>query len=167
MSRRLRILHLEDSPLDAELIHSTLAAEGLDCEVVHVKNQQQFEAAWVQHRFDVILSDYAVPHYDGFLALDFARNKAPAIPFILLSGMLGEELAVDCLKTGATDYILKQRLERLVPAVRRAVREAEDHAEKKRAEEKLQETHAQLCHLLSNSPAVIFTLKLDGANVAP
>src|SRR5258708_2436959 len=114
---RLRVLHLEDSPLDAELIHSTLETEGLSCEIVQVKNQEEFEKALDEGGFDVILSDYSLPHYDGFAALSFAQRKAPAVPFILLSGTVGEDLAVESLKTGATDYILKQRLNRLVPAV--------------------------------------------------
>src|SRR5205814_485723 len=105
--------------------------------------------------------------YDGFSALEFVRRKTPAVPFILLSGTLGEELAVECLKTGATDYILKQRLNRLAPAIRRAVREAGDQAEKKRAEEELGATHAQLRQLLAHTPAVIYSFKLEGRTLIP
>lgn len=144
MNATLRVLHLEDSRRDAELIRSTLEAEGLDCQVVHVKNQKEFETAITPDRFDVILSDYTLPHYNGFSALDFARRKAPAVPFILLSGTLGEELAVESLKTGATDYVLKQRLARLVPAIRRAVIEAEERAKRQQAEEQVREQAALL-----------------------
>jgi PAS domain S-box-containing protein len=167
MDARWRILHLEDSPRDAELVEATLKTGGLDCEVIQVKNREEFEAACAQDRFDVILCDYSLPQYDGSSALGFARHKAPAVPFILLSGTLGEELAVESLKTGATDYILKDRLHRLVPAVRRAVREAQERNEKQRAEEELQAAHAQLRQLLAHSPAVIFTVKLDGQEEIP
>src|SRR2546426_8922959 len=92
----LRVLHLEDNPGDAELIRCALEAEDLSCELVQVKNREQFEGALAQDNFDVILCDYSLPHYDGFAALDFARRKTPAVPFILLSGTLGEELAVEC-----------------------------------------------------------------------
>src|SRR5688572_12854789 len=135
MNSSLRVLHLEDSKRDAELIESTLEAEGLDCQIVHVKNQEEFETAIARETFDVILSDYSLPHYNGLSALDFARQKAPSTPFILLSGTLGEELAVASVKTGAADYILKQSLNRLGTAVQRAVREAQERTERKRAEE--------------------------------
>src|SRR4051794_19440441 len=102
----LRILHLEDSRRDAELIRFTLEEEGLDCEVVHVKNKEEFEAAIINDVFDVVLSDFALPNYNGLTALDMVRAKAPTVPFILLSGTVGEEVAVRSLKTGATDYIL-------------------------------------------------------------
>ncbi|HTD67258.1 MAG TPA: PAS domain S-box protein, partial [Candidatus Limnocylindria bacterium] len=139
MNTPLRILHLEDSPRDAELIHSTLEAESLGCDVTHVKNREEFEKALEQDRFHIILSDYGLPHYDGFAALGYARAKQPHVPFILLSGTLGEEQAVDSLKNGATDYVLKQRLTRLVPAIRRAVVEAEGRAKRQDAEERVRE----------------------------
>src|SRR5438309_9232782 len=98
----LRILHLEDSALDAELIQAALETEGLKSDVVHVKSREDFEAALTPDRFDVILCDYSLPNYNGISALEFARRKAPAVPFVLLSGTLGEEVAVECLKAGAT-----------------------------------------------------------------
>jgi signal transduction histidine kinase len=130
----LRILHLEDDRHDAELIRSALEAGGLDCNIQHVKSRDEFERAVAQSNYDLILSDYSIPHYTGFSALEFARTSAPAVPFILLSGTLGEDLAVESLKAGATDYLLKDRLNRLVPAVQRAVREAQTEAEKKKIE---------------------------------
>jgi len=94
MSTPLRVLHLEDSPLDAQLVQSTLEAGGADYEVTHVKNRKEFEAALGRESFDVILCDYVLPGYDGLSALEFARKAAPGIPFILLSGTLGEELTI-------------------------------------------------------------------------
>jgi PAS domain S-box-containing protein len=162
MSTPLRVLHLDDSPLDAQLVQSTLEAGGADCEVTHVKKREEFEAVLERERFDVILCDYVLPGYDGISALEFARKAAPGIPFILLSGSLGEELAVECLKTGATDYILKQRLSRLVSAVRRAVAEAAERAERKRSQQAL-EVARRLNELILQSTAEgIFGLDLNG-----
>ncbi|MDB6029512.1 MAG: signal transduction histidine kinase, nitrogen specific, NtrB [Verrucomicrobiales bacterium] len=139
MTKKIRILHLEDNSYDAELIHSTIEAEGMDCEFTHVKNRQEFESAIDGQTFDLILSDYAVPDYDGFAALKFARAKNLLAPFILLSGTLGEEQAVESLKNGAADYILKQRLIRLGPAISRALAEAQERAERKRGDERILE----------------------------
>ena len=134
MNSPIRILHLEDDRLDAELIRSTLEAAGLKCEVQHVRSREEFEVAAASNSFDLILSDYSIPNYDGFTALSFARRAAPEVPFILLSGTVGEELAVESLRAGATDYLLKDRLNRLVPAIERAIREARDQVEKKQME---------------------------------
>src|SRR6185436_20274858 len=147
-----------DSRRDAELIQSTFESEGLDCQVVHVKNREQFEAAVLQQRFDVILSDYSLPHYNGFSALDFVRARDADVPFILVSGTLGEELAVQGLKSGATDYILKERLNRLVPAVQRALQEAVDRAERKRAEERLEAMRRQYELILHSAGEGIYGL---------
>ncbi len=162
MSAPLRVLHLEDSRQDAELIRSALESEGLHCEVVHVKNRVEFEAAMAQDPFDLILSDFALPGYDGLSALSVARDKHPNVPFILLSGTLGEDQAVESLKSGATDYILKQRLTRLVPAVRRALSEAEALLQRKQAEEKLQQSREMFRQITENVEDLIAVLDLQG-----
>ena len=122
----LQFLLLEDSNLDAELIQAVLADGEIDCELVRVQTQTAFVEALNTTAFDLILSDYSLPNFDGIAALEIARNTCPNIPFILVSGTLGEEVAIETLKSGATDYVLKQRLGRLVPAVRRALREAQE-----------------------------------------
>jgi two-component system, cell cycle sensor histidine kinase and response regulator CckA len=137
MNHSLRILHLEDNPRDAELIRSAIEAEGLDCELRQVKNRLEFESAVASDQFDVILCDYQLPDYNGFAALTHVRQTQADTPVILLSGTLGEEQAVDSLKSGATDYVLKQRLTRLVPAIRRAVTEAKERAKREQAEEQV------------------------------
>src|SRR5689334_22036108 len=129
MKTQLRILHLEDSPRDAELIETTLRNGDLECEFVVVDRKNAFLQALQDHKFDVILSDYGLSDYDGLSALEAALQAQPDVPFILISGTLGEEEAVESLKTGATDYILKSRLTRLVPAVRRALNDAKKRAE--------------------------------------
>ena len=137
--RALRILHLEDDPLDAELIHATLADGGIECEIAQVQTRPEFAAALESGGFDLVLADYSLPAFDGLSALKVAQEVRPEVPFVLVSGALGEERAIEALKVGATDYVLKQRLERLVPAVRRAINEAEERKERKRAEEALRE----------------------------
>jgi DNA-binding NarL/FixJ family response regulator/two-component sensor histidine kinase len=140
--KALRILNLEDSPLDAELLHATLTDGGVECEILRVQTRADFTAALEGGDFDLVLADYSLPSFDGLSALKVAQEIGPGIPFVLVSGAVGEEVAIEALKSGATDYVLKQRLERLVPAVRRALREAEERAERKRAEETL-ETQAR------------------------
>src|SRR5262245_19355086 len=133
----LRVLMLEDSPLDAGLVAETLAAGGLRCAPLRVETREAFLAALEDGPLDLILSDYALPAFDGLSAMRLARERCPEVPFIIVSGVLGEEVAIEALKQGATDYVLKQRLGRLVPTVRRALAEARDRAERRRAEEAL------------------------------
>src|SRR6185436_5456089 len=117
MKSRLRVLHLEDNPRDAELIRSSLESGGLECDFILTDSRSAFTKALAEDRFDVILSDYGLADYDGLSALELVQKTKPDIPFILVSGTLGEDEAVESLKNGATDYILKNRLTRLVPAV--------------------------------------------------
>ena len=140
----LRILLLEDSLLDAELIEIHLAEGGIDCELVRVETRADFVRAIEQECFDLILADYSLPSFDGISALKIASSLCPDVPFILVSATLGEELAIETLKSGATDYVLKQRLERLAPAVNRAMREAKERYERKQAQESLQTLAAEL-----------------------
>ena len=140
MSQQLRILHLEDDPLDAELVESTLIGEGFDCDLRVVATREAFVAALDAGGIDVILADFALPKFDGMAALEIVRHTCPAIPFIFVSGRLGEETAIDSLRNGATDYVLKNRLSRLGPAVRRALDEAVEREERRRAEAALHES---------------------------
>jgi PAS domain S-box-containing protein len=139
MKPPLRILHLEDNPTDAELIQAILEAEGIICAVTRVDTQAAFFASIEQGGFDLILTDYTLPSFDGLSALKIALEKCPDVPFIFVSGTLGEEVAIEALKIGATDYILKQRLSRIGPSVHRALREAKERGERKRAEALLSE----------------------------
>jgi hypothetical protein len=159
----LRILHLEDDQLDVELAGAALAAEGLACEVTQVDTHEDFLSALETNEFDLILSDYALPTYDGMSALVSVRSRRPDLPFILLSGTLGEELAIETLKNGATDYVLKQRLSRLGPAVQRAVRESRERAERRRAEEALSREQQFISAVLDNVQAAIVACDSSGA----
>lgn len=126
------ILHLEDSDLDADLIQDRLGRTGLPLTVDRVSDRAAFESRLAAGRYDLILSDYQVPGFDGLDALDLAKQRSPDVPFIFVSGALGEEVAVETLRRGATDYILKERLARLGPAIERALAEAAVRAERRR-----------------------------------
>jgi len=153
----LRILHLEDNPADGELIQSILEAGGIATAIQRVETPADFESALDHGAFDLIISDHTLPSFDGLSALLLARQKLPEMPFIFVSGTIGEELAVDSLKQGATDYVLKDRLSRLVTSVQRAMREAHERIERKQAEMKVREQAA----LLDQATDAIFARDLE------
>jgi DNA-binding response OmpR family regulator len=133
---RLRILLLEDDARDAELIQELLEADQFDCEVIRVQTRAEFVAGLESAGIDLVLADYKLPSFDGISALKLALDARADLPFIFVSGSLGEEVAIEALKIGATDYVVKSRLSRLVPSVQRALREARERAERKKAEER-------------------------------
>jgi PAS domain S-box-containing protein len=144
MSKPIRLLLLEDRPADAGLLLEELRAQGLDCEARRVMREPEFLEALNAFEPDVILADYALPGYNGLAALDSAQKLQPEIPFIFVSGTLGEETAIEALHHGATDYVLKQRLSRLAPAVQRALSEARERRERARAEQQIAELNLLL-----------------------
>ena len=156
----IRVLHLEDTPRDAELIQDLLAANHLDCHIVCVDNQERFAAALAKDAFDLILCDYNLPGYDGLSALKLAREKQPETPVMLVSGSLGEEEAVKCLHLGATDYLIKQRLERLPSAVKRALDEAEQQRQHQRDEARLRESEERFRQLAEHINEVFWMTNL-------
>src|SRR6202000_3480569 len=137
MEKPLRILHLEDDPDFVSLVSDMLKEEGLYVETTSTQNFQDFISAVSGNAFDLILADYSLPTCNGAQAVHAVREKDLNTPFVLISGTIGEHAAIECLRCGATDYVLKNKLERLAPAVRRAVREAEERAHRKRAETEL------------------------------
>src|ERR1700728_141087 len=112
----------------------TLKSEGLPCQIVHAETERQFQSALEQIKFDLVISDFTLPDYSGMDALAVCRKIQPDTPFIFVSGTIGEERAVEGLKSGATDYLLKCRLDLLGQALKRALQEAEARAESKRIE---------------------------------
>ena len=121
-----------------------LETEGIICHVTRVETQADFFASLEQGGFDLILADYTLPSFDGLSALKITLEKCPDVPFIFVSGTLGEEVAIEALKIGATDYVLKERLSRIAPSVHRALREAKERTERKLAEEALRRSEAYL-----------------------
>src|SRR6266478_1687046 len=144
MNFPLRVLHLEDDVRDTELVQATLEGEGIQSELTRVETEQDFLAALKRESLDLILADYTLPSFDGLSALRIAQQHSPDVPFIFVSGTLGEDVAIEALKTGATDYVLKTRLARLGPAVTRALGEAREKAERARAETALRRSEGFL-----------------------
>lgn len=134
----LAVLLLEDSELDAELTCASLGV-GDGCRIERVEDQSSFEQALRSRNFDLILADYSLPSFDGITALEIAQRDRPDTPFIFVTGALGEELAIETLKRGATDYVLKHRLERLRPSVLRALRERDERRQREHAEARLRQ----------------------------
>jgi len=134
MEHRLHILHLEDSNNDAELVRERLKDDGVVCEITRVETRNDFVSAIEEGGFDLILADYMLPDFDGLSALNLCREKCPEVPFLFVSGQIGEDRAIESLKNGATDYVLKDRLSRLAPAINRALAEVKEKQERKKAE---------------------------------
>lgn len=187
MAEDLWILHLEDDPRDTELMVASLRHAGIDCQVVRVDTREQFVEKLKDRRFDVIISDVSVPGFDGIAAQGVWQQQRPNIPFIFLSGTFGEEVAIERLKQGATDYVLKNWMDKLPTVVRRALREMHDRAGRQEAQSELQRLNAELesrvlerteqlsaanqalaeserrfFDILDHSPAVIFLKDFDG-----
>ena len=126
MKQPLRVLHLEDSAEDCKLVERLLFNDGIACETKRVDTGTEFFDALQNESFDLILADCKLPTYSGLQALEIAHALRPEVPFIFVSGTIGEEKAIESLRHGATDYVLKDRLSELAPAVRRALSEAEE-----------------------------------------
>ena len=166
--RPLRILSLEDDPYDADLIEALLEADDIACELTRVDTEAAFLASLERDAIDLILADYTLPTFDGLSALKLAISVRPDVPFIFVSGTLGEEVAIEALKIGATDYILKTRLSRLVPSVHRALREARERAERKQAEGALRRGEAYLAEAQRLSRTGSFGWNLQpGKSIGP
>jgi len=138
MKDTLHVLNLEDNQDDSDLICATLAGEGIECHVVRVETREDFIVALKQCGYDLVLSDYSLPSFDGLSALHIAQEMCPEIPFILISGAIGEESVAEVLKSGATDCVLKDGLSRLAPAITRALSEVEERRRRREAEKELE-----------------------------
>ncbi len=133
----IRLLVVEDSPLDAELVVDELMRDGLLIDWRRVQSEREFIAALDETAPDVIISDLSMPDFSGYRALEIARGRAPETPFLFVSGTMGEEAAVEAVRGGATDYVLKHNMARLASSVRRALREAEERTARSQAEKSL------------------------------
>jgi two-component sensor histidine kinase len=150
----IHILLLEDSDLDAELIALHLRRGDVAHAITRVTTREDYVAA-LSGEYDLILADYSLPSFDGLSALTIAHERTPETPFIFVSGTLGEEIAIESFKRGATDYVLKQRLVRLPAAVTRALAEAKEKTERRQAEAQLRLLVAELSHRVNNTIAII------------
>jgi diguanylate cyclase (GGDEF)-like protein len=143
-SRSAHILHLEDNANDRELVKLLLDDAGIENDISTVETRNDFERSLADGDWDLILSDFGLPAFDGFQALEMAAKTCPNTPFIFVTGTLGEDTAVESLKIGATDYVLKQRMTRLATSVRRALKEREERLRRERAERELRKSEDQL-----------------------
>lgn len=161
----MQLLHLEDSPADAELIGMLIRREWPACEIRHVATVSEYQNALASGGFDLILSDYSLPGFDGLSALAMARKQFPEIPFLFLSGTIGEERAVEVLKRGATDYIIKDRPTRLVPAIRQAFAFLAEADRRRRTEEALRENEERFRRITENVVELIALLDLNACRI--
>jgi PAS domain S-box-containing protein len=157
----LRILHLEDNPADAMLVRDQFANDELAADVRHVSQRDEFLQALDEGAWDLVLADYKLPGYNGLEALKAVRRKFSNLPFILMSGTIGEQAAIESLKAGATDYILKQKRDRLPAAVRRAVAEAAERMRREAAEEDLRRSEKQYRLLFEGNPHPMWVFDLE------
>ena len=143
MHKGLRILILEDIPAEAELTEHELRKAGIEFMSKHVDTREAFQAALLDFSPDIILSDYSLPSFDGLSAFAIAHERCPDVPFILVTGVLGEEFAIEALRKGVTDYVLKSNLARLVPVVHRALEEAQEREKLARAEDEIRQSRRE------------------------
>src|ERR1017187_3191393 len=161
MNSPLRILHLEDNPADTLLVRDQFANDELAAEVHNVACREEFVQALGEGPWDLVLADYRLPDFNGLEALKLVRKKFPHLPFILMSGTLGEQAAIERLKAGATDYILKQNRDRLPAAVRRALAEAGERAKRQVAEEDLRRSEKEYRLLFQGNPHPMWVFNLE------
>ncbi len=159
MEDMLKILILEDVSYDAELIEREMRRDGMQFTSIIVEKEVDYIRAIDEFKPDLILSDHSLPSFDGFSALKIAKAKTPNTPFFFVSGKIRDEFAVEMLKNGATDYIFKNNLSKLKPAIHRALKEAEVKNERRKAEESLMEAHSQLENKVKER-----TIELQDAN---
>src|SRR5437660_11726491 len=144
MAEPLRILVAEDSETDAELVQRELKRGGLDFQSRRVQTESDFRRELDEFQPHLVVSDFSMPQFNGRTALAIARESRADIPFIFISGTIGENVAVDMMKAGADDYVMKNNLARLLPALKRELREAEVRRARRLAEERLKESEAGL-----------------------
>ncbi|KAF0249972.1 MAG: PAS/PAC sensor hybrid histidine kinase [bacterium] len=158
MKRALQILYVEDNPNDAELVEAEILASDISFDILRVDNKEAYLAALEQKTFDLILSDFSMPYFDGAMALKIAREKYPEIPFIYVSGTIGEDAAIESFRNGATDYVLKNRLSKLVPVIKRVLQENEEKLKRKQVEEQIH----QQAMIIDIAPNAIQMLDFEG-----
>ena len=159
--QQLNIIHAEDDRLDADLIRKTLVSQGIIANVLYVETEKEFRTSLQNRGVDLILADYALPAFDGLTALKIAREQRPELPFIFVSGKIDEETALETLRSGATDYILKQGLQGLGLSVRRALSGVEQHRRRMDADQALRESEERHRLFFESSPLPMWVYELE------
>jgi PAS domain S-box-containing protein len=158
----IRILHVEDVAADSQLVAEVLDSQGLACEIERVDRESALRAALLERGFDIVISDFALSGWSGMDALRLVNELCPQLPFVFVSGSIGEDAAIDMLRRGATDYVLKERLTRLVPAIQRALAESDERRRRQDAEQALRDSHRFVERVLESSPNLIYVYELRG-----
>ncbi len=158
----LLVLMLEDNSFDSELVHEHLRIAGYNFRAWNATNRAEFEEHFSERDYDLVLADYSLPDFDGLMALEMVRAKDKNVPFIFVSGALGEHVAVESMHLGATDYVLKQRMERLTPAVARALKEYSERLSRLEAEALLQKSEQLFQQVTNALPAMVWTTDHNG-----
>ena len=162
MGKPLRLLQVEDLQSDAALIVRLLSKSGYEVDSARVEDADEMRKALAARTWDVIIADYRLPQFDARAALKVLQATGRDIPFIVVSATIGEDVAVEMMRSGAQDYLIKGNLARLAPAVERELREAAARLERRRAEHALQESETRFRHLADAMPQIVWTATPDG-----
>jgi PAS domain S-box-containing protein/putative nucleotidyltransferase with HDIG domain len=160
--KELRILIIEDVPSDAELLEFQLRKEGMEFISERVETEENFLKMLREFKPDLILSDYSLPHFDGMTALRLTQELAPTTPFILVTGSMNEETAVECMKAGAADYIIKDHIIRIVPSIKAAFEKIRVAGEKEKARKDLKESEGRYRSLFERVPVGLYRTTSEG-----
>lgn len=158
----VRFLHLEDNAFDAELVELALRSDGIECETTVVDTKAGFEEALRRGGFDIVLADHALPRFDGLSAFALCRKLSPSLPFIFVSGTLGEDVAIEGLRRGVTDYVPKSSIGRLPVTVRRALRERDERRERESCQMSLRESEDLFRRIFVRAPIGIALVSIEG-----
>src|SRR5690606_20527002 len=161
MDKKFQIIHIEDNENDALLSQEFIRTDLISAEFNVVESEAQLNEALQSEKIDLIICDYAIPGFGGDRALEMVRRQNTEVPFIFVSGTIGEERAIELLRSGATDYILKNNLQRLVPSIKRALNEVEVHRMKKLAEQELIESRHFVQRIIDTSPNIIHIYDIE------
>ncbi len=142
--KKFSVLYLEDNPFDVELVKNILNKEGFDYEMIVVDRKNELIKILKKNKFDIILADYSLPSFNGLEVLNIVKDMKTFIPFVFVSGEMGEEIAIESLKMGATDYVLKSQMKRLGSSIVRALNESEEIKKRKLAENQALESYEKL-----------------------
>ena len=162
---RINALILEDSEADLQLVENFLIEAGYDLSCTHAVTEEDFTSALRTQNYDIIISDFKLPGFNAFAALDICSHLSPDTPLICLSGSMGEETAIDLLKFGAVDYVLKDRMQRLPFAVKRALEKSREIEIRKRAEQQIKESEEKFRNLFDNHAAVKLIIDPDNGKI--
>ncbi|WP_420239682.1 sensor histidine kinase [Telmatobacter bradus] len=161
MRRRIRLLQVEDSESDALLIERTLSRSGYEVDALRVETEKQMRAALEERGWDLVIADYCLPLFSAPAALRVLQESRLDLPFLVVSGAMGEDVAVSMMKAGAHDYMLKDRMERLSPAVERELQDADLRREHREADSKLREVGSELETIYAHAPVLMFVIGDD------